>query len=268
MDAKHVLLRVAAAQIAVCDSPARNLETILRVLECEAARGIEVVVFPEAALSGYSPALRQARRAEEWPAIQAALQAVAGAASEQGLWVALGCDAWEDSVEYDGAWLNRTFVFSPDGELAAQYDKVHLTADDKRCYRPGERDVAFELNGVSVGLQTCYDVRFPEGYRALLDRGARVVLQGFNAAGSGTWKVPVLAAHLRSRAAENGMFLVAANCAGPLQMVVSQIIDPDGLVLAQANPDHEEIIEAELDLAHVPALDIRGDYIKHRFPLS
>jgi len=200
----------------------------------------------------------------EWPAIEAALQSVAEAAQRLRLWVALGCDAWDG-----GAWVNRVFVYNDAGELAAHYDKVHLTGDDARCYRPGRRDVSFDLRGVRVGLQICYDVRFPEGCRALLDQGVRLVLHPFCAVGSGTWKLPVLAAHLRSRAAENGVFVVAANAAGPLQMVVSQIIDPDGLVLAAANQDRVEVIEANLDLDHVQHLGIRDDYLtRYRYPLS
>jgi predicted amidohydrolase len=263
MGAKASVLRVAAAQMMVSDSLSRNLETILCVLQREAGRGIELLLFPETALSGYSVNLGRVRPPEEWPAIQAALQAVSNAARQHGIWVIVGCDAWDD-----GAWVNRLYAFAPTGELAAHYDKVHLTADDARCYRPGKRDVVFELHGIRVGLQICYDVRFPEGYRSLLDQGAQLVLHPFCAASGGTWKIPVLAAHLRSRAAENGVFVVAANAAGPLQMVVSQIVDPDGLILAQANQDHEEVIEATLDLAQVAQLDIRGDYQrKYRYPL-
>lgn len=262
------VLRVAAAQVMVSNVLADNLTGILGVLEREARRGVDLVVFPEAALSGYGVYLGAVRVPEEWPALQAALLSVAEAARRLRLWVALGCDAWLEDAAPVGGWANRAFVFNDDGELAAQYDKVHLTGDDERCYRPGRRDVSFDLRGVRVGLQICYDVRFPEGCRALLEQGVRVVLHPFCAAGSGTWKAPVLAAHLRSRAAENGVYVVAANAAGPLQMVVSQIIDPDGLVLAAANQDLVEVIEADLNLDHVQHLGIRDDYLaKYRYPL-
>lgn len=115
----------------------------------------------------------------------------------------------------------------------------------------------------------CYDVRFPEGYRALLDAGVEVILQGFYGSGGDTWKVPVLSAHLRSRAAETGCYVVAANVAGPLQIVVSQIVDPQGLMLAQANQDCEEIITAELDLNRIASSTIRKDYLERfRAPLA
>jgi predicted amidohydrolase len=73
--------------------------------------------------------------------------------------------------------------------------------------------------------------------------------------------VPVLAAHLRSRAAENGCFIVSANVSGPLQIVVSYIIDPLGLVLAQANQDCVEVITADLDLKRIGDSEIRRDFL-------
>ena len=95
-----------------------------------------------------------------------------------------------------------------------------------------------------------------------LDQGAQVIFQGFYGAGGNTWKVPVLEAHLRSRAAESGCFVVGCNVSGPLQIVVSQIIDPLGLVLARANQDCEEIIKAELDLGRLDDSEIRDDFLE------
>ncbi|NLG27946.1 MAG: carbon-nitrogen hydrolase family protein [Chloroflexi bacterium] len=256
MSTRRSRLRVAAAQMSVSRDRAANLAAIEHALEREASRGVELVVFPEAALSGYAVNLGHPRPADEWPALLSALESVADAAHRLGLWVALGCDALESE-----RWVNRVYVYSPSGELAASYDKVHLTHSDALYYDPGHDVALFDLDGVSIGLQICYDVRFPEGCRALLEEGVRVVLHPFCAVGGETWKVPVLGAHLRSRAAENGMYVVAANAAGPLQMVVSQIISPDGLVLAEANQDHVEIIEADLDLDHVQHMGIRDDYL-------
>ncbi len=250
------MLHVAAAQIPIGDDIARNRQVILDTIQRQAIRGSEVVLFPEAALSGYSPTIGHGRQPDEWPLLAEGLEAIAGAAAEHSLWVIVGCEAW------DGAqWFNRLYAFSDTGETAATYDKVHLTRPDTAYYAPGTRHVAFDLKGITVGLQICYDARFPEGYRALLDQGVELVLQGFYGAGSGTWKVPVLGSHLRSRAAENGCFVVAANVSGPLQIVVSQIIDPLGLVLAQANQDCVEVIEAELDFNRLAESEIRQDFL-------
>lgn len=253
-------LDVAAAQIRITAEVEENLTHILETMRHCAAEGVEAVVFPETALTGYSPNIGHGRKPTEWPRIEEGLDAISRLARELGLWVVVGSEAWED-----GSWVNRLYVYSEGGELTATYDKVHLTNDDTRYYRPGARNVLLELKGIKVGLQICYDVRFPEGYRDLLAQGAEIIMQGFYGAGKDTWKVPVLAAHLRARAAENGCFVVAANVAGPLQIVVSQIIDPLGLVLAQANQDREEIIKARLDLDRIAESEIRRDYLTRFF---
>jgi predicted amidohydrolase len=147
------------------------------------------------------------------------------------------------------------------GGLAARYDKVHLFPPDRPYYRGGDEQVAVDVNGVAVGLQVCYDLRFPEGYRALLDHGAQVVVQGFFGLGD-PWKRPVMAGHLRSRAAENGCFMVAANVAGAGQIVTSQIVDPLGVVLAEAEPDLPALVIADLDPGRVAASEIRRDYLQ------
>jgi predicted amidohydrolase len=256
MTQTYPTLRVAAAQLASGGNMDENQSRIQEAMRRAAALGAEVVLFPETALTGYSPTIGHARAPEEWPGIAARLEAIAGLAGELRLCTALGYEAWED-----GAWHNRLDAYTAAGALAARYDKVHLTGPDTKFYRPGTRQVTFSLNGITVGLQICYDARFPEGYRALLAQGVQVILQGFYGAGGDTWKVPVLSAHLRSRAAESGCFLVAANVAGPLQIVTSQIVDPLGLLLAQANQDCEELISATLDLRRIEDSEVRRDYL-------
>jgi len=249
-------LYVAAAQIKITAQIEENLKHILETMRHYAADGVEVVVFPETALTGYSPTIGHGREPAEWPCIEDGLGAISRLAQELGLWVVVGSEVWAGQ-----GWVNRLYAYSDTGEAVASYDKVHLTNPDTQYYRPGTQNVLFDLKGAKVGLQICYDVRFPEGYRALLAQGAEVIMQGFFGAGSDTWKVPVLAAHLRARAAENGCFVVGANVAGPLQIVVSQILDPLGLVLAQANQDCEEVIKARLDIGRVADSEVRRDYL-------
>ena len=247
-------LRVSAAQVKVSELIGDNLDRILGTMRRAASHGAELVLFPETCLTGYSPDIGHGRDRTEWPVIQEGLQAVSQLASELGIWVAVGTEAWDGE-----AWLNRLQVYSDEGKPVAMYDKVHLTPDDTAYYRAGMAHTTFEMRGIKIGLQICYDVRFPEGYRSLLAQGAEVILQGFCAVGCDTWKLPVMGCHLRSRAAESGCFLVAANVAGRLQFVLSQIVDPSGLLLGRANQDQEEVITADLDLSLVGKSMVRKD---------
>jgi deaminated glutathione amidase len=250
-------LRVAAAQIPIHADMDRNLEQIMRAMRGCAALGAELAVFPETALTGYAPAIGSGRDSAQWSEIVSRLERIRALAGALGLWTVVGTDAWEE-----GAWYNRLYVYSAQGVQVTTYDKMHLMDTDTHYYRSGKCPTLFEIRGIRVGLQICYDVRFPEGYRTLLRQGTQVVVQGFYGAGGNTWKVPVLAAHLRSRAAENGCFMVAANVSGPLQIVTSQIIDPLGLVLAEANQDHDELIVADLDLDRIAESEIRRNYFE------
>jgi len=251
-------LTVAVAQIKVSEDIAANHVAILDATRGAAARGARVVLFPETALTGYSPAIGHGREPAEWPAIKACLAEMAALARELSIWVVVGSEVWTGD-----AWVNRLCAYSDGGKLAAVYDKVHLMRADRLHYRPGKHHTLFEIDGVRVGLQICYDARFPEGYRSLLHRGVEVILQGFYGAGGPTWKVPVLGAHLRSRAAESGCFVVAANVSGPLQIVHSQIVDPLGLLLVEAEEDREDLILADLHLARVAESEIRADYLTY-----
>jgi len=90
-------------------------------------------------------------------------------------------------------------------------------------------------------------MRYPETWRLLRLKGAQVILHPVHGAGADAWKVPVLEGTLRCRAVENGLFIVSANCAGPIQIVASAIVDGRGLLLAQANREVEELITARID---------------------
>ena len=154
---------------------------------------------------------------------------------------------------------NTSAHFGPDGELRATYRKLHMFDVEVggRSYResdheePGDEIVVSETaGGVELGLTVCYDLRFPELYRILAVRGARIftVPAAFTLATTREhWEVL-----LRARAIEDQAFVVAANQFGEHAPGLrsggrSMIVDPWGIVLAQA-PDSETYVLAELDL--------------------
>jgi omega-amidase len=240
------LLRVAACQMAVTDDIEANTDRICVGIADAAARGAEVVAFPECAVSGYPPLCHESRYDIRLDLLPEAHQRVRGAARDAGIWVLVG------SVMEDGlALLNTALVIAPDGQIRGHYEKLHLIEGDERFFAAGSRLPVFDMDGVLFGVQICYDARFPEPFRLLKQAGARVIFNLSNACGGDTWKIPVLEGVYRARASENCLYLVAVNAAGPLQMAVSRIVDTDGLSLAAANQDAEEMIVADLDLSRV-----------------
>jgi predicted amidohydrolase len=247
-------VRAAAVQLTSTADRDRNLATADRLTRAAAAAGAELVVLPE-----------------KWPVLGAPEDVVAGAEPFDGpalRWASaiareLGIDLVAGSiaerVERAERGSNTSAHFGPDGEEKAVYRKVHMFDVEVggKVYReseheaPGDELVVSETaGGVELGLSICYDLRFPELYRILAVRGARIlaVPAAFTLATTREhWEVL-----LRARAIEDQAFVVAANQVGEHAKGYrsggrSMIVDPWGVVLAQA-PDTETFVLAELDL--------------------
>jgi predicted amidohydrolase len=178
-------------------------------------------------------------------------------AAELGIDLVAG--SFAERVEGEERGRNTSIHVGPDGELHATNRKLHMFDVEVggRTYRESEHEapgaeivVSHTANGVELGLTVCYDLRFPELYRILAVRGARVLVvpAAFTLATTREhWEVL-----LRARAIEDQCFVVAANQIGEHAPGIrsggrSMIVDPWGVVLAQA-PDSETFALAELDL--------------------
>lgn len=228
----------------VCADPEANFVKVEEGIRAAVSAGAKLVAFPECAISGYPP-LHYANASDiDIRLIRGLNDEIPRLARESGIWVVVGTITGEP-----GGLLNSALVISSDGELVGRYDKMHLMPLDKRYFAPGAGVRPFRAGDTLLGVQICYDVRFPEGFRYLREQGARLIVIILNACGGDTWKLPVLEGAFRTRAAENTAFVVAVNAAGPLQMATSRICDPRGLDLASANVDREEMLFADIDLA-------------------
>jgi predicted amidohydrolase len=252
-------LRVGAAQLNARADRAANLAAADRLVREAAGRGAQLVLLPEKwTVLGSGAQLRDGAEPIDGPAIswarecarELALELVAGSFVERGA---------------DGRLHNTSVHISPDGEIRAVYRKIHMfdVTIDGIAYRESEHEAAGEeivlsdtAGGVELGLTICYDLRFPELYRILALRGARVLLvpAAFTLATTRDhWETL-----LRARAIENQAFVLAANQIGENEPGRfsggrSMIVDPWGVVLAQAG-DGVGVIVADLDLARLDAI--------------
>lgn len=265
-------MRAAAVQLnATTDAP-RNLATADRLVRQAAERGAELVVLPEKWRSMSSgKALRHSAEALDGPALTWA-RAIA---AELGIELVAGSVSLRD--EETGARFNTSVHVGPDGRDRARYRKLHMfdVDVDGIAYRESADEQAGEeivvsttSGGVELGLTICYDLRFPELYRALSGRGARVMVvpSAFTLATTRDhW-----ATLLRARAIENQAFVVAANQVGEhgggrRSGGRSMIVDPWGIVLAQA-PDGEGLVVADLDLDAQERIRRELPALAHRRP--
>jgi len=243
----------------------RNFETCLERLEEAATAGCSLVVLPECALSGYmfDSAEEAAPFAEEIPG--PAILRLADACARLGLHAAVGI------LERDGDDLRNAAVLLGPGGVLARYRKSHLPfLGVDRFTLPG--DEPFEPVDTPIGrigIEICYDLRFPELTRALALRGAEIVVHPTN------WPVqvrPLADFMTRARAAENRVFLLTANRVGRERDAEffgwSQIVDPLGRRLAEAGATEERLVVAEIDPAVARVKDILpvpGEYEIHLF---
>jgi predicted amidohydrolase len=247
-------VRAAAVQLTSTADRERNLATADRLTRAAAAAGAELVVLPEK-WSVLGTAEETAAGAE--PFDGPALTWARDAARELGIDLVAGSVA--ERVPGREKNSNTSVHVGPDGEVQAVYRKVHMFDVDVggRSYResaheqPGDAAVlSATAGGVELGLSICYDLRFPELYRLLAVRGARVIVvpAAFTLATTREhWEVL-----LRARAIEDQAFVIAPNQIGEHAPGIrsggrSMIVVPWGVVRATA-PDTETFIVAELDL--------------------
>jgi deaminated glutathione amidase len=265
-------VRVAAVQLNSTADQAANLAVADRLTRGAAADGATLIVLPEKWTAiGSDEQSRAAAEPLDGPSIGWA-RAIA-----RELGVDLVAGSILERVEGHERLANTSVHVDPSGEVRAAYRKLHMfdVEVDGRRYReseleePGDEIVTSETaDGVELGLSICYDLRFPELYRILAVRGARVltVPAAFTLATTRDhWETL-----LRARAIENQAFVIAANQVGAHPAGAhsggrSMIIDPWGLVLAQAQ-DSEGYIVADLDLERQEEIRSRLPALANRRP--
>jgi deaminated glutathione amidase len=246
-------LRAAAVQLNSTDDYERNLRVAESLVRAAAADGADLVVLPEKwTLLGPSDALRAAAQPLDGPALSAA----ASWARELGIHLVAG--SVPELAEGQEKLFNTSALIGPDGAVRGVYRKIHMfdvDVDDvsyreSEAEQPGDEIVVADGGGIPVGLSVCYDLRFPELYRILALREARIVTvpAAFTErTGRDHWEVLI-----RARAIENQVFVVAAGQIGDApphyrSFGRSMVVDPWGVVLAQA-PDTECFVAADLDI--------------------
>ncbi len=265
------MTRIALFQARTGIDPEANEADLVAAID-EAARGGAAMLFtPE--MSGLLDRDRQRGAAHlRSEADDPVLAAVREAAARAGIWVHLGSLALERE---DGRLANRGFVIDDSGAVRASYDKIHLfdvdlpTGESWResaSYAPGERAVVVETPAGPLGLSICYDLRFPDLFRALTDAGAKLI------AIPAAFTVPTGQAHwhvlMRARAIEAGVFVIAAAQGGRHEdgretYGHSLVVGPWGEILLDMG-DEKGVGFADIALERVAEVRMRLPVIRHR----
>ena len=264
-------LSVALVQLDATDDVATNINAAVALADEAAAAGARLVALPEYLhYRGPDDGFRASARPIPGPHTEP----FAEVARRRNAWILVGSTA-EASADPLRPY-NTSALIAPDGTIAALYRKVHLfdvavdhgpLDTESARVTPGDRLVTADVDGATVGLTICYDLRFPELYRALALAGAQILTVPANfteRTGRDHWEVL-----LRARAIENGAFVLApAQIGGPPGQPAfgrSMIVDPWGTVIAQA-PDAVAIVRAELDMDRVAAVRRQIPVLANRRP--
>lgn len=268
------ITNIAAIQLTSGDDIAANIAQVTPLVCEAAAQGATIICLPEN--SFYMRREGTAAMNDGPTASHAGVIAMQALAKELNVSIVIGSiRAKESGMERP---YNRSVLIGPDGLLQAQYDKIHLfdvTLPDGKEYREssqalaGEHPVLATIAGkepLKLGLTICYDLRFPEQYRALALAGAQVLLvpSAFTRpTGQAHWHIL-----LRARAVENACYVVApAQCGthpgGRETYGHSLIIDPWGEIIAEAPGDQPGVIMAAVDTARIAQVRAQIPVLQH-----
>ena len=253
--------KAAAIQMRSGENPERNAVDLERMVRDAAGQGATYIQTPE--MTGALIRDKEARAAsftsEDKDIIVSTSRKLA---KELGIFLHIGSTA---ILRADGKLANRALLFSPEGTVIASYDKIHMFDVDldngeswreSAAYEPGTEAVVTEIDGARLGFAVCYDLRFPQLFRAEALAGADIlsVPAAFTRqTGEAHWHVL-----LRARAIENGAYVVAAAQGGVHEdgretYGHSLIVDPWGRIIAEAAHAEPGVIVAEIDTAQSSA---------------
>lgn len=256
-------LRIAAAQMKFAPTIPENLEAIEQTVKRAARRGVDALLFPECATTGYACDFRTLAPAQ----LREALAFLSTLAARHQINLLVGSPFFRGRKLFNGL-----LVFDRQGRLVHAYAKCQLTPADREVFTPGNAVALFEIDGVPATAIICHERRYPELVRLAVMAGARILFHPN--AGMDSLAVSRRKRNGRDgiaiRAFENAIFYVFANSVGAQgggrwSAGDSKIVAPDSRVLRFANNRDAALIVADLDLAQATGKYARESLEHPRF---
>ena len=231
-------MRIGAYQFAVSGRMKENRNHILDAVARAAEAGVELLIFPECAVTGYPP-MAISSPAEIDESLKNDIHArVQEAAVRNRMHIILGT-----IVRKENAFWNAALVFAPDGTVT-EYGKRALWGWDRDNFVPGSQDGIIQAGPFRIGIRICFEVRFPEYFRELYRQGTdlNVILFYDVADGDGAERYDLIRGHIRTRAVENVCYTLSVNTIHPFQSAPTMLADRSGRVLCEAERNKEELL--------------------------
>jgi len=259
------ILKVATCQFAVGKSIERNSQRIQDFLRQAHKAKADIVHFPECAMSGYAGFDFPNFDGFDWELLKEETFKIVALAGKLKLWVVLGsvhpltpdknirgrAKPNKPATRMAGKPHNSLYLIGPDGKIRDRYDKRFCVAGELRRFTPGNRFVYFTVNGVKCSLLICFDLRFPELYRALYKQDINCVFQSFyNARQKGpSVHTHIMRQTMQCHAATNHFWVSMSNASGYYSPYPSCFIQPDGKIVRQLKANRPGMMVNTVDMS-------------------
>lgn len=260
------VITIAGGQFPVSTDVQVNADWILKQMREAKQKGADIIHFPECALSGYAGVDYSTLAHFDWPGLQEQTQRIMAAADSLDLWVLLGS---MHQLSGENKPHNSVYVINSEGRIVDRYDKRFCTDRDLDFFTPGDHLVTFTLNGVSCGVLICFDVRFPELYRALVQEKVHIVFHSFYNARQkkGSIHPMIMPVTCQAYAGINHVFISMTNSSAKHSWPC-HFITPDGRIEKKLKTDKPGVLISTVDLGknyYDPSAHFRMDAINGKW---
>lgn len=231
-------MRLAAYQFAVCGDLDHNFEIIKNAILQASENKVDLIVFPECALTGYPPRDITSSDSINVNAVSEAIYELQRLADELSIHIIVGTIDYSDSKYY-----NRAFFLSPN-QVKCWYDKRALYGWDEDNFVPGSEDGIFEIDGIKIGVRICFEVRFPEYFRELYQENTDLDIVMFYdvADKDDETRYQMIRGHLITRAVENVTSVLSVNAIYPKQTTPTCFINTSGVICKELEKNMEGML--------------------------
>lgn len=245
------LINLASGQFVIQSNLQNNLKSILNLMGIASKKKARILLLPECCLTGYTGCEIKDTNELNPNEIENALKTIGIKAENLKLFVAIGTAYYNKKSK---SWSNSLFIINDLGKVQCIYDKMALTRGDEFHFKNGTKHPTFKIDGVVFGTQICFDVRFPENYRAYFKKGVHVVLHAYHQAGMleiAAQRRSLMIAFQRVRSSENAIYTVSSNAIGNHlgrdQWIPTMIVNPRGDIINEIAPGKTGVIVSQIN---------------------
>ncbi len=236
-------MKIGAYQFPVTGNITENLSRILGAVEQAARSGVELLIFPECAVTGYPPLEIPSPDSVDEALAEEAHRQLSDAAVQHHIFLLAGT-----ILRRDASFYNAALFFAPDGSVT-EYDKRALWGWDRENFTPGSQTGIVQAGPLKLGIRICFEVRFPEFFRELYraKTDLNIILFHDVSDHADPDRYALIRGHVQTRAVENACPVFTVNTSGPHQTAPTALFDASGRVLSEAEPGRETLLICDFE---------------------